>query len=479
MTLLVISPDYASHALPLLTIAGAWLRRGHRVVVATGPAMAPLVRQAGMEYTELIMSRGSNAGILRTRAALDDEAQSLERFFGASREGMVATLRYQAEQRATDLLWRPLQVARRTARIVEVHAPDAIIVDHLAFAASIGLRAIDVPWADVVLGHPTALPVGDEIYGVPSAWPPALNPNSIEMESLRAASRGVTEAFTHAYNETLTRLAPGVRTVENAFAAHGDLVLYNYPSELHGPIRTSRLPRHAFLGSAVRTEAADPDVLAWLDRPDRRPLVMVSFGTFLSRRQDVLARVAAALRRLDVRVAMALGDGLAADLGEIPSDWLVRSSLPQVTLLERADVLVTHGGNNSVTEALNFGVPMLVMPFSTDQFDGAAAVERGLAGVALDPNHSSRPLIAGTVRGLLRNPPPSPQAIGAKLRREPGPEIAFSAMAGLRRCATPLPLLDETEPASTQPDPATAPSRGPEKPQPRRAARRTGTAHHS
>ena len=44
MTLLVISPDYASHAVPLLTIAGAWLRRGHRVVVATGPAMAPLVR---------------------------------------------------------------------------------------------------------------------------------------------------------------------------------------------------------------------------------------------------------------------------------------------------------------------------------------------------------------------------------------------------------------------------------------------------
>ena len=62
MTLLVITPDYASHALPLLSIAGAWQRRGQRVVVATGPALAPLVRRAGMEHTELIMSRGSNAG---------------------------------------------------------------------------------------------------------------------------------------------------------------------------------------------------------------------------------------------------------------------------------------------------------------------------------------------------------------------------------------------------------------------------------
>jgi zeaxanthin glucosyltransferase len=445
LTLLVITPDYASHAMPMLTIARAWLRRGHRVVVATGPAMAPLVRGAGMEYTELIMSRGSNAGVIRTPTAMDEEARSLQRFFEATREGMVATLRYQAEQRATDLLWRPLQVARRTARIVEVHAPDAIIIDHLAFAASIGLRAVDVPWADVVLGHPTSLPVGDEIYGVPSAWPPALGPDAVDMESLRAAGRGVTHAFTHAYNETLSRLAPGAATVDDAFAAHGDVVLFNYPSELHGPVRTSRLPRHAFLGSAVRSEAADPDTYEWLARPDRRPLVVVSFGTFLSRRQDVLARVAAALRRVDVRVAMAVGDGKTAELGEIPSDWLVRPSLPQITLLEHADVLITHAGNNSVTEALTFGVPMLAMPFSTDQFDGAAAVERSLAGVGLDPNRASRPLIAGTVRGLLRNPPPSPQAIGARLRRESGPEIAYSAVAGLPRGVRPLPLMETEE----------------------------------
>ena len=459
MTLLVISPDYASHALPLLTIAGAWLRRGHRVVVATGPAVAPLVRRAGMEYTELIMSRGSNAGVIHTETALAEESRSLERFFSATRRGMVDTLLYQAGQRSVDLLWRPLQVATRTARIVDVHAPDAIIVDHLAFAASIGLRAIDVPWTDVVLGHPTSMPVGDEIYGVPSAWPPALGPCAIDLAELRAAARGVTEAFTHVYNATLTRLAPGAAPVDDAFAAHGHRVLFNYPSELHGPVRTARLPRHAFLGSAVRSEAADRETEAWLDRGDRRPLVVVSFGTFLSRRHDVLARVAAALRRVDVRVAMAVGEATEADLGQLPTDWLVRPSLAQVRLLERADLLITHGGNNSVTEALTFGVPMLVMPFSTDQFDGAAAVERGVAGIALDPNHASRPLIAGTVRGLLRNPPSSPQAIGATLRREPGPEVAYSAVAELPRVGRPLPLTDTDTESETEP-PTPTPTTG-------------------
>jgi zeaxanthin glucosyltransferase len=433
VTLLVITPDYASHALPLLTIGRAWQRQGQRVVVATGPAMAPLVRSAGMEYTELIMSRGSNAGVIRTRQAQDEEARSLEAFFAATRRGMVETLRYQAEQRSIDLLWRPLQVARRTLRILDVHAPDAVLVDHLAFGATIGLRAAGTPYGDVVLGHPTALPVGEEMYGVPSAWPPAIKPDPLEIESLRVTARGVSEAFTDAYNEALRMVGSDVPMVDDAFRAHGDLVLYNYPAALHGPVRTARLPRHVFLGSVMRQEIPDHDVVAWLARPDDRPLVVVSLGTFMSTRVDVLQRIAASLGKLDVRVAMAIGGNRPDDVGPLPDDWLVRASLPQVSLLEQAHLLVTHGGNNSITEALHFGVPMLVLPFSTDQFDGAAAVERGLAGVALDPNRASRPLIAGTVRGLLRSTPPAPSLIGGLLRTQPGPELAYDAMKTLPR----------------------------------------------
>jgi zeaxanthin glucosyltransferase len=435
VTLLVITPDYASHALPLLTIGRAWQRQGQRVVVATGPAMAPLVRSAGMEYTELIMSRGSNAGVIRTRQAQDEEARSLEAFFAATRRGMVETLRYQAEQRSIDLLWRPVQVARRTLRILDVHAPDAVLVDHLAFGATIGLRAAGTPYGDVVLGHPTALPVGEEVYGVPSAWPPAIKPDPLEIESLRATARGVSEAFTHAYNEALRMVGPDVPMVDDAFRAHGDLVLYNYPAALHGPVRTARLPRHVFLGSVMRQEIPDHDVVAWLARPDDRPLVVVSLGTFMSTRVDVLERIAASLGKLNVRVAIAIGGNRPDDVGPLPDDWLVRASLPQVSLLEQAHLLVTHGGNNSITEALHFGVPMLVLPFSTDQFDGAAAVERGLAGVALDPNRASRPLIAGTVRGLLRSTPPAPSLIGGLLRTQPGPELAYDAMGTLPRLA--------------------------------------------
>lgn len=57
-----------------------------------------------------------------------------------------------------------------------------------------------------------------------------------------------------------------------------------------------------------------------------------------------------------------------------------------MTVLRRADLAITHGGNNSVTEALTCGVPIVVLSFSTDQFGGAAAIEYACLGGALDPN---------------------------------------------------------------------------------------------
>ena len=60
MTLLVISPDYASHLLPLATLATAWRDRGERVVVASGPATAAIVDGFGFERHDLRLGRGGD-----------------------------------------------------------------------------------------------------------------------------------------------------------------------------------------------------------------------------------------------------------------------------------------------------------------------------------------------------------------------------------------------------------------------------------
>lgn len=427
MTLLVITPDYASHLLPLATIGTAWRDAGDDVVVATGPATEPIVHEFGLRRVDLPLGRGSNAGVMRPGEQPKDEAASLQGFFDATRRGMVPTLAYQARERLTDLMWDPVGRARRTLEVIDEVAPDAIVVDHLAFSARLALQTAGIAYADVVLGHPSALPVAGEVYGFPPAWPTAFAPDASELEDLRMLCTEVSRRFTDQWNAAARELDPSASDIPDAFASHGDLVLYNYPAELaDGDGRA--LPAHAFLGSTRRDEAADPEVERWL--ADDEPFVYVSFGSFLSVRDDVLARVAEALRTLGLRAAIATGATEPAALGRIPSNWLVRGFLPQVRLLGRAAAGVTHGGNNSVTEAVGQGVPLVVLPFSTDQFAGAAAIERTGLGRALDPNRADAADLAAAIDAVLRSGSSTLADIARAQREQPGPAIAYAALTG-------------------------------------------------
>ena len=307
-----------------------------------------------------------------------------------------------------------------------------MIVDHLAFSARLALSSADVRHGDVVLGHPTALTVGDEVYGYPPAWPKALHPDPAALAELRRLCERVRDQFTAQWNEALATLDPGAVASADAFAETGDVLLLNYPGELHAPERTALLGPHAFLGSAVRTEEPDAEVDAWLASGDA-PIVYVSLGSFLSVRGDVLARVAEALRGLDVRVALANGSTPRDALGQIPASWLVREVLPQVTLLARSALAVSHGGNNSVTEALTAGVPLLLLPFSTDQFAGAAALEDAGFGEVLDPNAAApEELRAAAARLLSLDASAAARLTGLAddLTARPGAQRARTVLAG-------------------------------------------------
>ena len=163
MTLLVISPDYASHLFPLATLATAWREAGERVVVATGPATDAIVRDFGLERVHLQLGRGSNPGVIRAEDQPPGEDDALRGFFDATRRGAVETLAFQAAARGDDLLWNPVGVARAVQDVVARVQPDQVIVDHLAFSARLALMASGIRHGDVVLGHPSALVVGDEV----------------------------------------------------------------------------------------------------------------------------------------------------------------------------------------------------------------------------------------------------------------------------------------------------------------------------
>ena len=85
---------------------------------------------------------------------------------------------------------------------------------------------------------------------------------------------------------------------------------------------------------------------------------------------------------------------------------MVATSLPQVAMMGAADLVIHHGGNNTVQEALAAGARQLVLPMSTDQFANAADLERtGAAGIAA-ANDVTAAEIADSIAQLLAEPCP-------------------------------------------------------------------------
>ena len=89
------------------------------------------------------------------------------------------------------------------------------------------------------------------------------------------------------------------------------------------------------------------------------------------------------------------------------------------------DIVVCHGGNNTVTEALTAGLPVLAAPFSTDQFAGAEDLRRAGLGDAIDPNAATVDEIAAALASLIDGDATRRAAsLGAELRAAPGADDA-------------------------------------------------------
>ena len=421
-------PDYASHWLPMASLASAWVRRGDRVVVATGPAIGVLAHAAGHDVVDLVLGPASNPGLARVDAQRIGEADRLAGFFAATARGAVETLLYQADERRHDLLWRPDAVAARLSDVLDEVEPDLVLADHLAFGATLALRALGREYATVAPGHPSSVPADGEIYGLPPAWPTALVPPPDQLERLRARSVEVTREFTEAYNRASAALDPRIAPVADAFAATGAAVVHLYPRAMVArPVQG----RH-YVGSAARREALPMDLASMLDRRHVGPTAYVSLGTFLSVRDDVLRLLVEGLRPSGSRVLLATGVVDPDGLPELPAGSIARPTLPQVALLDRCDVCLTHGGNNTVTEALTAGVPLVVAPLSTDQFAVAADVERCGLGAVVDPNTSTAQQVADAVAAALRPEVRARAAdLGRRLRADPGPAQARRALRSL------------------------------------------------
>ena len=132
-------------------------------------------------------------------------------------------------------------------------------------------------------------------------------------------------------------------------------------------------------GPFIDTAARPSYPFAW-EKLDGRPLVYASLGTFNNNNPAAFRTIAEALSSLPVQLVISTG-GLQEDaLTNLPGNPIVVSMAPQVELIRKAVLVITHGGINTSLESLSCGKPMVVVPIGADQPGVARRLER--VGVA-------------------------------------------------------------------------------------------------
>ncbi len=192
--------------------------------------------------------------------------------------------------------------------------------------------------------------------------------------------------------------------------AQGDISI-SYTSAEFVPYSSQAPPSFRFVGRVVEEE---PDVdPALFERVGDRPLVYISMGTVNNRDRDVVAKFIRAFSGRDEYVLITTGNGFDAEsFGGLTDNISVHPWLPQIAVIKRASLFISHGGLNSVHDGLFFGVPLLLIPQQEEQtLNASRAVELG-AGLMLRPGQVQVESIRRLADRLLAEP-----AFGAKARR--------------------------------------------------------------
>jgi len=113
------------------------------------------------------------------------------------------------------------------------------------------------------------------------------------------------------------------------------------------------------------------------------PLIYASMGTILNGRIDVFRTIVAALaKHKNLQLVLSVGNQTdPKQIGSVPNNAIIVQQAPQLELLKKASVCITHAGLNTVLESLAQGVPQLAIPVSYDQPGIAARIANKQTGV--------------------------------------------------------------------------------------------------
>ncbi len=386
----------------MLALARTLAERGHRVTFVAQAEVGPKVARPGLAFVPVGRLSHPPGRLARMTARLGGTTGLF---------GIGGVIRDMAE--TTDMLCHEVpEVLRR------IHA-GAVIADQTEPAGGLVARHVGLPLVSVA----NALLIDRE----PAVPPPFVgwnhDPTPWGLQRNLGGYR-VADWMMRPVLEVIGRHArawglAGVETLEDCLSPTLELSQcvagFDFP-------RAAPPPALRFCGP-LRL----PERRAWSPVPGR-PNVFCSLGTLQGARTTVFDAVARASDRLGLALTIAHGGRLgAAEAAKLPGETRVESFVPQRAVLRTAAAVVTHGGLNTVLDALAAGVPLVVVPLAFEQGAIAARVARSGAGVVVPRRRLDAASMTRALAAVLGEPAYRERA--AALRDE------IAAAGGVARAA--------------------------------------------
>ena len=327
-------------------------------------------------------------------------------------------------------------VDERLRAIIDETQPDVIVEDNVvAFPA---LPASGRPWVRIVSCNPAEIKdslIAPFSSGYPaadrSAWPAFL-------EEVERTHRAMWTEF-DAYGRE--RGAPGLAwTPFGPDFIHESpwLNLYSYPAEADYARHRPLGPTWHRLDSTVRATDEAWELPEHLRAGDGA-LIYLSLGSLGSADVALLQRLVDLMGTTHHRVIVSKGP--LADEITLHDNMAGEGFLPQPAILPLVDLVITHGGNNTVTEAFHHGKPMIVLPLFWDQVDNAQRVDERGFGVRLSTYGFRDEELTGAVDRLLgdRSLRARMEAMSARIRATSGTVRAAEFIERVATTGLPVP----------------------------------------
>ena len=284
----------------------------------------------------------------------------------------------------------------RLKEIIAKHKPDVIVEDNvLCFPATI---TAGVPFVRVVscnpleiLGENIAPPFSGLAENDPASW---ISYN----QAYEKTQRSMWEKFN---TWVVSQGAPALPDLDFIHTSK-ELNMYVYPKELD---YTDKRPLgnnwHRIDSSVRSTDAAFELPQEVTNRPTDSKLIYLSLGSLGSADVDLMKRLVSILGKTKHKFIVSKGP--QASEYNLASNMVGAEFLPQISIIPKVDLVITHGGNNTTTESVHFGKPMIVLPLFWDQYDNAQRVHEKGHGIRLATYAFKDEELTGAIDKLLND----------------------------------------------------------------------------